>query len=74
MLDFLVSDNPDGFEFGKNKQAGGRLITQASKLGVYKPTILVTPSRKLKYLKYTEFIDDLKQPSFARKNFNIINI
>jgi len=55
MLDHLVRDNPEGFEFGGKPQKAGKLVNEAIALGVYSPELRVTKSRPLKYLKYTDF-------------------
>ena len=59
MLDFIVRGNPVGFNFNNRQQHAGRLVQQARELGIYTPGLLPTPSRELKYLKYTDFKDGL---------------
>ena len=60
MVDFLVRGNPRGFEFANQPAKAGALIEKAMALGVYDPGLLATPSRELKYLRYSDFTDGLE--------------
>jgi hypothetical protein len=60
MLDFLVRDNPQGFEFNNKHQEAAQIVKQAIELEVYQPGLRPTPSRQLKYLKHTDFNDGLQ--------------
>lgn len=60
MVDFLVRDNPIGFEFANQPAKAGAIIKKAMGLDVYDPGLLATPYRTLKYLKYSDFTDGLE--------------
>jgi len=59
MLEHLVRQESSGFEFGHRPSEAARIVDHAINLGVYSPELIVTQSRPLKYLKYTDFIDGL---------------